>query len=490
MTKAISYARVSTKDQEREGYSIPAQLELLREYARRRRIEVVQEFVESDSAGKAGRKQFGEMVTLLQEDRSITVILVEKTDRIYRNFKDRVLIDDLEVEIHFVKDGRIIGKNSRSSDMFVHDIETVQARFYSNNLSEEVKKGQRQKAKQGSYPGGMVPLGYIRNKLNKTIELDPERAPTIRALFELYAQGDKSIDNVHHFAKKARLTYPRSGRLIARSEVERLLKKAFYTGKFYWNDMLYHGDHPALVDPELFARVQAAFDKRTNGRFSTRDFLYSRFMTCGECGLVVTAEIKKEKYIYYHCTGYGNKHKRVYVPESALDRQFTSIVGRVSLPFDWYDYLKTCLEHELGNRRIRIARERERLDTARDKIQTSMKKAFQAKLDGLVSDDFFKSVHNDYQTELDAVNYRLANLSESVDADFDIAMQTIELSHQAESLFVRANRDQKRRLLQSLLSNCQLIGTSLYPTYNKPFDILVKGLESQNKRRGRDSNPG
>jgi hypothetical protein len=409
--------------------------------------------------------------------------LVEKTDRLYRNYKDRVLIDDLEVEIHFVKDGRVIGKDSRPSDKFAHDIETAQARFYLNNLSEEVKKGQRQKAKQGSYPGGVVSLGYIRNKLNKSIEPDPERAPIIRALFELYSQGDKSIDNVHEFAQKARLTYPRSGRIISRSEVERLLKKVFYAGKFYWNDMLYQGDHPPLVDPDLFDRVQAAFGKRTNGRFSNRDFLFSRLITCGECGNAVTAEIKKEKYVYYHCTGYGNKHKRVYVPEAALDREFAGIVGRVTLPFDWYDYLKTCLEHELGHRRIRIARERERLETLRDKIQTSMKKAFQAKLDGLVSDDFFKAVHNDYQAELDAVSYRLANLSDSVDADFDIAMQTIELSHQAESLFVRANHDQKRRLLQSVLSNCELIGTTLYPTYKKPFDILVKGLESQNKRR-------
>jgi hypothetical protein len=130
------------------------------------------------------------------------------------------------------------------------------------------------------------------------------------------------------------------------------------------------------VDPDLFDRVQAAFGKRTNGRFSNRDFLFSRLITCGECGHAVTAEIKKEKYVYYHCTGYGNKHKRVYVPEAALDREFAGIVGRVTLPFDWYDYLKTCLEHELGHRRIRIARERERLETLRDQYPDQHEKGF------------------------------------------------------------------------------------------------------------------
>ncbi len=483
MIKAVIYARVSTKDQEREGYSIPAQLELLRTYARRHKIEVVREFLESDSAGKAGRKQFGNIVTLLQKDSSIKVILVEKTDRLYLNFKDRVLIDDLDVEIHFVKDGRVIGKNSRPSDKFAHDIETAQARFYLNNLSEEVKKGQRQKARQGSYPGGAVPLGYMRNKLNKSIELDPERTPVIRTLFEMYAQGDKSIDNLHEFAKLARLTYPRSDRVIARSEIERMLKKVFYTGKFYWNDLLYQGDHPTLVNYDLFERVQNVFKCRTTGKFSVRNFMFSRLITCGECGNAVTAEIKKEKYIYYHCTGYGNKHKRVYVPEAVFDREFSRIVGKVTLPYDWYDYLKACLQHKFGQRKIRLARERERLELARDKIQTNMKKAFQAKLDGVVSDEFFKSVHNDYQRELDAANYRLANLSKSIDADFDIAMKTIELSHQAESLYLKANPDQKRRLLKSVLSNCYLKGATLCPIYSKPFDILVKGLESQNMRR-------
>ena len=489
MTKAVLYGRVSTKDQEREGFSIPAQFELLRNYARQKGFEIVREFQESESAGKEGRKRFTEMITLLKRDKSIEAILVEKTDRLYRNFFDQVNLLALEIDIHLVKDGRIIGKNSRPSERFAHDIDTAQARYYLSNLSEEVKKGQRQKALQGGYPGGVVPLGYMRNRLTGTIEIDPTRAPIIRNLFELYAQGNQSLDDLHRFAKQARLTYPKSGRIIARSEIERMLKKEFYTGKFKWNDALYQGDHPPMINPRLFDQVQEVFRRRSNGRFSKRDFQFSRILTC-ECGNAVTAEIKKGRYVYYHCTGYGHRHKKVYVLESALDRQLCGIVGKVTLPPDWYDFMKACLVQEQKSQKIHSARERERLESTRDRITTDMKKAFQAHVNGTVGEEFFKSVHNDYQKELDALNYRLVNLSESVERDFDVAMKSIELSHQAESLYLRANPDQKRHLLSAVLSNCTMNGATLTPTYKKPFDLLAKGIESQNMRRGRDSNPG
>jgi site-specific DNA recombinase len=489
MTKAYSYNRVSSKDQEREGFSIPAQLELLRAYARQNSFQIIREFVEAESAGKEGRKAFDQMVDLLRRDPAIKTILVEKTDRLYRNFRDYVLMEDLDVAIHLVKEHEVISKNSRSHAKLVHGIKVVMAKNYLDNLSEEVIKGQRQKAQQGGYPGGVVPIGYVRNRLTGQIEIDPDRAPIIHNLFELYAQGNRSLDDLHSFAKQARLTYPRSGRIIARSEIERMLKKEFYTGKFNWNGTLYQGDHPPMVDHRLFDQVQEVFRRRSNGKFSKRDFPFSRMLTC-ECGNAVTAEIKKGRYVYYHCTGYGHRHKKVYVSESALDRQLYGIVGKVTLPPDWYDFMKACLVQERKSRKIHSARERERLESIRDRTTTDMKKAFQAHVNGTVSEEFFKSVHNDYQKELDAVNYRLMDLSESVEHDFDIAMKTIELSHQAESLYLRANPDQKRRLLSSVLSNCTLSGATLTPTYKKPFDLLAKGIESQNMRRDWDSNPG
>src|SRR5215218_9502049 len=113
---AVLYARVSSKDQEREGFSIPAQTKLLREYARQQRLTVQAEFVDVETAKQAGRGGFGEMLDFLKSNPSCRTILVEKTDRLYRNIKDWITVDDLDLVVHFVKENAVVSKESRSSD--------------------------------------------------------------------------------------------------------------------------------------------------------------------------------------------------------------------------------------------------------------------------------------------------------------------------------------------------------------------------------------
>ena len=157
---AVIYARVSSKEQEREGFSIPAQLDLLRNYARQQGMVVLQEFVESESAREGGRTQFGNMLAFLKKSRNrCHTILVEKTDRLYRNIGDYASVDDSGVTIHFVKEASVLSPNSRSSDQLIHGIKVLMARNYSQNLGEETLKGMLQKAKSGLYPS-CAPAGY------------------------------------------------------------------------------------------------------------------------------------------------------------------------------------------------------------------------------------------------------------------------------------------------------------------------------------------
>jgi len=181
MIPAILYARVSSKDQEREGYSIPAQQKLLREYAQKNGFQILREFVDVETAKATGRKQFGEMVRFLEATPTCRTVLVEKTDRLYRNFRDCVTLEDLEIEIHLPKEGQIISKESKSQAKLVHGIQVVISRNYIENLREEVRKGMREKAEQGIYPS-RPPLGYRNNKLEHTIEV------TFRAILQLFGK--------------------------------------------------------------------------------------------------------------------------------------------------------------------------------------------------------------------------------------------------------------------------------------------------------------
>src|SRR6188472_2255965 len=112
---AVLYARVSSKDQEREGFSIPAQQKLLRTYAKAQKLTVVREFTDVETAKAVGRSGFGEMLAFLKANPTCRTILVEKTDRLYRNIKDWITVDDRDLAVHFVKEGAVISKESRSS---------------------------------------------------------------------------------------------------------------------------------------------------------------------------------------------------------------------------------------------------------------------------------------------------------------------------------------------------------------------------------------
>ena len=157
-SQAALYARVSSKEQEREGYSIPAQRKLLRSYAQRQDYQVVREFVDVETAKQSGRTQFSRMARFLQEHPQVRILLCEKTDRLYRNFKDYVTIDELEVTLVFVKEGSVLNRQSRSH----------------------------------VFPA-YAPLGYRHERGRKRIMLDLKRAPLIREMFERYAAGSTSM---------------------------------------------------------------------------------------------------------------------------------------------------------------------------------------------------------------------------------------------------------------------------------------------------------
>lgn len=95
MEQAILWARVSTKEQAEEGYSLDAQIKLLRDYADKNTLKIVKEFIVPESAsGRQERKEFKKMLDYLENHQSIRHLICEKVDRITRNFKDASKLDD------------------------------------------------------------------------------------------------------------------------------------------------------------------------------------------------------------------------------------------------------------------------------------------------------------------------------------------------------------------------------------------------------------
>ena len=94
LRRAVAYARVSSKEQEKEGFSIPAQLKLLRDYAAAERLVIAHEYVDVDGQA-AGRANFGEMIAYLKAHSNTGVLLVEKTDHMCASLVCQCVCSDL-----------------------------------------------------------------------------------------------------------------------------------------------------------------------------------------------------------------------------------------------------------------------------------------------------------------------------------------------------------------------------------------------------------
>jgi site-specific DNA recombinase len=482
MKPAVIYARVSSKDQEREGYSIPAQLKLLREYAQAHEFQIVREFIDVETAKTTGRKQFGEMVRFFRENPSCRIAIVEKTDRLYRNFRDCVTLEDLEIEIHLPKEGQIISKDSKSQAKLVHGIQVVIARNYIENLREEVRKGMREKAEQGIYPS-RPPLGYQNNKLQHTIEVDPHKVPIAKRMFELYASGQQSLAAVRHILRSE------FGQLLAKGYLERLLKNPFYKGQFIWEDKLYNGTHTRLVSVEVWEQVQAVFRGRNKPKYRKHEFAFTGLLNCAYDNCAITAEFKKNRYTYYRCTGYRGKCELPRFREAELEDRLAITLRNIHIPDDVLSKLEKSLLSDKGREEAIRKEQGERLKQRLSAVRHRLDQAYLDKLDGKITEEFWNRKSAEWMSEEQQVLSALRGLEQARPERMLDAVRTLELANKAYFLYLKQEPAEKAKLLKMVLLNCGIDAASVYPTYRKPFDLIFTRAQNEEWRARRDSNP-
>lgn len=483
--RSVIYARVSSKEQEKEGYSIPAQLKLLKEYATANGFAVAQEYIDVETAKQTGRSAFGEMVAWLRAHPDVRVVLVEKTDRLYRNLKDWVTIDELDAEIHFPKEGVVLSRESRSSEKFMHGIKVLMAKNYIDNLSEEARKGMQEKAEQGIWPT-KTPLGYLNvtgPDGKKIIAADPEVAPIISKLFEWYATGQYSLKETALKAREAGLVYRKSGAKVPVSTVHSILRNRLYTGWFEWKGKMIQGKHEPLTSVELWERVQGVMDGRNakKHRRMTHDFAFSGLIACGKCGCSVVGEIKKQKYIYYHCTGYADKCqgnpafcRRKYVREEALEEQFTALLGRLQFDDEALAWVREALHASHADERGEHEDAIRRLQADHKRLGDRINAMYLDKLDGRVDGAFFDKMSAEWREEQNRCLREIERHESAEQSYMDEGVQILELARNAQRLFERQEPREKRRLLNFVLSNCSWEDGEVVATFRQPFDLLAE----------------
>jgi DNA invertase Pin-like site-specific DNA recombinase len=480
---AVLYARVSSREQREEGFSIEAQVKLLRASASKEGFEIVREFIEVESAKVAGRKKFAEMVTFFKRNRTCRILLVEKTDRLYRNQRDALTLEDLDIRIHFVKENETLSKDAKSQVKFMHDIRLAMARNYSENLREEVKKGMAEKASQGTYPG-RAPFGYRNDTATRTIEIHPERAEIARHVFDLYASGRFSL-----LALSKELRHGR-GTSISKTNLHKMLTNPFYIGRFEWSGQTYQGTHPALISPEVFGQVQAVLSGHNRPRYGKHEMAFRGMLTCAHDDCAVTAELKKNKYVYYRCTGYRGKCALPRFREEEIAERMGHVLQDVSIPEEVAQGIEASLRRVQAQMRKESEQNRARLERELTALRTRMDAAYIDKLDGRISAEFWQRKQADWQSEEFRIQSLISGLTEDRCAEKLLDVQRIlELAQRAYFLYLTRKPAEQAGLLKMVLLNCSIDAVSLYPTYRKPFDVIFNRVKNKEWSGRRDSNP-
>lgn len=484
---AVIYARVSSRDQETGGYSIPAQLDFLQDYAKSKGLNVVKVYTESITASESGRAEFNKMLEFATKQRYGCHVIIEKNDRLLRNEEDEALLIKLAVkqgviDLHLPKDHLILKRDSTPYEIFMFHMLSGMSCMYPRNLSREVKKGMDKKAELGYYPA-KAPVGYknVRsNKKKSTIEVDPLTAGYVAKIFELYATGMYSYKTL---AQRITLDgfYPKN-KPCTKTLIEKILINPFYVGEFEYNGKRYpDANHTPIITKEMFYACKKIRERQSYPKKISHDFLYSGLMTCSHCGCQLTAEIKKGKYIYYHCTGNkGGTCKKHYLKEEHIDDMVKTLLEKIQ-PTESdaravIDKFKEIVSSNFEYDKKAVEEVSKKISLLKNRLE----KLYLDRLDGIISDDFYAKKKIEFQSELEELQIRHDHVVSETDKLVDMATQIIELCKNASRYYFSSDNENKRLLLKILCSNFTWDGENVVITLKSTVQPMLLGANFKN----------
>ena len=334
---------------------------------RRRKFSIV------ESSTRGGRLKFYEMLEFVKQQKHKTAIVVNCVDRLQRGYKECVELDELRkqgrIEIHFYKEGFYLHKDSNSSDIMRWDIGVFSAKTYVGSLRDNVIRSQEYKREQGQWQS-CAPVGYLNVSKTKTtpadIIIDEERAPKVKRLFEEYAKGGRTLQDITNLARTLGL-YSKMctvNKTISRAQVQNILKNTFYIGYFTQKGKVYKHHYPRFIDEELFHIVQNVMEGRKRAPsklyYGDKQYIFTGLVRCGCCGSLMTCETKvkdaKHSYNYLKCHKLRSKCSQKPLNEEKILKQLEE---ELCLPMNISDEMlkniKSEVKKQLKEERVNTA---------------------------------------------------------------------------------------------------------------------------------------
>ena len=479
--KAVIIARVSTEEQKEAGNSLPAQVARLESYCERKGFEVIKKFSFDESAYKNNREEFDGILDYIIGLKETVAVCFDKVDRLSRNVFDKRVatlyekaLKD-EVELHFPSDGQVINSKISAVEKFQFGISLGLAKYFSDAISDNVKRAQEQMLRSSIWPG-KAPYGYRnidKEDGNKWIVIEPMEAQVVEKMYEWYSTASYSMLEIRGKLKEV------FDLEFSKGKIDFILKNPFYCGTMNYNEQEYPHYYDRIITQELFDKVQeikAGYHKK-HFKYAGLPFLYRGLIRCADCGCLITPERKTKKsgktYHYYHCTQYNGKHGAEWLTEDDLTKQFSAVFDKLQMPQEAVDdiveALKTNHKHksEFHNNLLN------NYQADYQRYETGIEKAYDDYLLGSITKDKYEKKRNEYRAKQKEINGKTAKLHFADEEYYLTSEYLLKLASNASKLFESSEVHEKRLLLKMTLQNLEIKGKIARYDWINPFDKIA-----------------
>ena len=490
MEKYILYARKSTDTEDKQVLSIDAQLAELRKFARDNKLVVIDELIEKRTAKSPGRPIFNSMITRI-ENGEANGILAWHPDRLARNSVDGGQIIYLldQTSLNFLRFPVFQFENT-SQGKFMLSIMFGQSKYYVDNLSENTKRGLRARIRNGDFPS-QAPFGYLNDTRTKTIVLDKRYSPLVKELFERYAKGDQTMENLAYFLQeKGAITS--GGKTFKDDKVKSILQNPFYYGHFLYNGELHEGRHTPIISKSLYDKVQQVIETRGHTQKQikpTTPFL--GLLRCAECGMGITSETKTKTqkngnthtWTYYRCSRKKRAVKCVEPPirEKDLLPQLSALLGEYEMSSEVHDFMTDKMAQDKQAEGVGNASILDDLRSQISRLNTKQKILLDSYLDQDIDRQTFLAKKSEVLSEKKSLEESLANLQANQFAWIEPMRKWLETAKSICYLLADNNFDGQKAVLSEIFGlNLFLSNKTLTqnPHGESPKTTFRKGAES------------
>ncbi|MBV9011129.1 MAG: recombinase family protein [Pseudonocardiales bacterium] len=499
---AVAYLRVSSLGQvetdfDPEGISLPAQRKAITTRAKELGAVIVNEFTDPGKSAKSieHRAAFREMIAYLKANRNVRYVIVYALSRFARNrYDDAIMMMTLE------KLGvTLISTTEKNLDespagRAMHGMIAVFNEYQVLVSGEDIKYKMGQKAKNGGTLG-VAKIGYKNVRITyegrevRAIDIDPERAPFVTMAFELYATGNYSFHELRNALTDAGLRTKgnrRYGpRAISLHSLGTMLRDRYYLGFVTYDGIEYPGRHKALIDPDLFERVQKVLYTERNA--GTRERVHDHYLKgtiwCARCHrrLILRPSTSKtgQRYFYYICRGVQEGDCDLpALPLHKVEHAVTQHYNHISISEQHRKTLKTLAAAAADDSKETTAKLRSSLRAQLTELDRQEDRFLDLIGDPEWPQDKIKARLQKVREGKQRITHQLEGAMDDLEPGRAVLLAALELLDRPRDLYHTATDEARKMLNKAIFTRLYLDSTDRQPTataatLSEPFASLV-----------------